>query len=295
MMTQQAPLFQFLRRAPQQYLKEILSLYGPPVQSFTIDPEKQSQLRGARGTLLSIPPYAMVGLSGNPAKGRVELQLKEAFTPGEMIMAGRPTTSEDRLMESGGQLMIRASHKGLPLRLARPVEVGIPVHRGLRNASPMRLFTGSTSTFQAYSAGNDFDWRMVSEKAVRISKIKGRKYYDFQLDEFNWAGCEYFVARKASRCMVTARPVGAVNRFDSLMGYLVFKDIRAVARMYPGKHNCTAVNIPERLSASAHLIGVRKGILYYGSGQVWRASEKLVDVRMRPVMEKELAGILREI
>ena len=95
--------------------------------------------------------------------------------------------------------------------------------------------------------------------------------------------------------MVTARPISSVERFDSLLGYLVFHDIQAVARMYPGKHNCTAVNIPERLSASAHLIGVRKGILYYGSGQVWRASEKLVDVRMRPVMEKELAGILREI
>ena len=294
-MTQQAPLLKSLQCAPQVYLKELLGLNGPSTQIFNINPEKSTVLVGAKGTRLTFAPFSLTGLSGTPARGIVEIHLKEVFTQSDMLMAARPTTSEDRLMESGGQLMIYARQGGLPLQLVQPVSVSVPVSKKLRNPLSMRLFVGSTSTFQAYSVEQTFDWRMASEKAVRISKTGRQKYYNFQLHDFNWAGCDFFVSRRASRCMVTARPISSVERFDSLLGYLVFHDVHAVARMYPGKHNCTAINIPEKLSATAHVVGLSKGRLFYGKGVIRRASEKLVDVKMRPVLEKELIGALQKI
>lgn len=297
MTTQQVPLLKSLQSAPQQYLKELLALYGPPDQLFQADPEKNTVLVGNKGTRLTIPPFAITTPLGRPVRGPVEIRLKEAFTQAEMLMAGRPTTSEDRLMESAGQIMVRASQGegGLPLKLALPVAVRMPMQRKLRNPMSMRLFLGASSTFRSYASGQNFDWGMASGGSVRVRKTEGQKYYDFQLRDFNWAGCDFFVARRSSRCMVTARPASPVEKFDALLGYLVFKDIHAVARMYPGKHNCTAVNIPEKLAATAHLIGLVEGQLYYGCGTIRRAAEKLVDVNMQPVLEKELMETLRGI
>ncbi|MCO6479457.1 MAG: hypothetical protein J5I94_22675 [Phaeodactylibacter sp.] len=293
MTTQELPLLESLQNAPKLYLKELLGRHGPPTQIFRADPERSTVLVGAGGAKLTIAPFSITDLSGRPAKGEVEVCLKEVFTQGEMMMAGRPTTSEDRLMESGGQILVTARQGGRPLKLAQPLTVGLPVSEKLQNPMAMRLFTGGTSTFQAFSSRQSFDWRMASEKAVRIRRSEGRKYYVFQLQDFNWAGCEFFVARRSSRCMVTARPVSPAEQFDSMLGFLVFRRVHAVARMYPGKHNCTAVNIPGKLSATAHLFGLSQGRLYYGKEVIRRASEKLVDVNMRPVLEKELAGFLK--
>lgn len=295
MTTEQLPFFNSLQSAPQQYLRELLALYGPATQSFSVDPEKSTVLVGAGGARLTIAPFSITGLSGDPVEGEVEIRLKEVFTQGEMIMAGRPTTSEDRLMESGGQLMVTASQGRQRLRLSQPLAVALPVCKKLRNPMAMRLFTGSTSTFQPYASGHSFDWRMASEKAVLIKKIDTGKYYDFQLTDFNWAGCEFFVARRAHRCMVTARPVSNIEQFDTLLGFLAFRDVHAVARMYPGKHNCTAINIPGKLAATAHLIGLSNGRFYYGREIIRQASKKLVDVPMRPALEKELIEALRGI
>ena len=295
MMTQQAPLLKSLHYTPQLYLKELLALNGPSTQVFHINPEKSTVLVGAKGTRLTFAPFSLTGLSGNPVKGMVEIRLKEALSQSDMLMAGRPTTSEDRLMESGGQLMIQASQGNKELKLAQPVTIGLPVSKKLRNPMSMRLFVGSTSTFQAYSVGQSFDWKMASDKAVRIRKVERQKYFDFQLHGLNWAGCDFFVTRRSNRCMVTARPISSVERFDSLLGYLVFHDIQAVARMYPGKHNCTAINIPEKLSATAHVIGLSRGRLFYGKGVIRRASEKLLDVKMRAVSEKDLIRALQNL
>ncbi len=295
MTTEQVPLLKKLQGPPHLHLKELLALHGPPVQVFQIDPEKRTLIKGAGGTRLAFAPYSITDASGQPVKGLAEIRLREVFTQGDMILADRPTASEDRLMESGGQLMIHASQKQQPLALCQPIEVDLPVRRRHNNPVAMRLFVGGVSTFLAYSVGNNFDWRLASEKPVRIRKIEGRKYYTFQLQEFNWADCDFFVARRSSRCMVTARPISTVEKFDNLLAYLVFRDVHAVARMYPGINGCTAVNIPEKLPATAHLVGLAAGHLYYGSGFIRRAKDKLLSVNMRPVVERELIGLLREV
>ena len=291
MTTQQAPLL----NAPQLNLYELFAQYGPSTQSFYIDPEKSTVLKGNKGTRLLVPPFSLTSLSGKPAKGTVEIRLKEVFSQSDMVLAGRPTTSEDRLMESGGQILVSANQGHSPLKLSHPITTALPVSQKLQNPMAMRLFVGSTATFRPYSFGQGFDWKMASGKAVGIRKVEKQKHYQFPLQDLNWAGCEFFVARKSSRCMVTARLVSPVEQFDSLLGYLVFKDIHAVARMYPGKHNCTAVNIPEKLAATAYIIGFSKGKLYCGSGFLRRASDKLVNVKMRQVLEKELIETLKGI
>lgn len=295
MTTEQVPLLKKLHGPPHLRLKELLALHGPPAQAFRINPEKRTLITGAGGTRLTFAPYSITNASGQPVAGMAEIILKEVFTQGDMILADRPTASEDRLMESGGQLMIYASQKQQLLALSQPLEVDLPVRRHLRNPVAMRLFVGGVSTFLAYSYGSNFDWRMASEKPVRIHKIEGRKYYNFQLWEFNWADCDFFVAQRSARCMVTARPISTLEKFDNLLAYLVFKDVHAVARMYPGINGCTAVNIPEKLSATAHLVGLSNGQLYYGNGFIQRARDKLVSVKMQPVQERELIGLLREL
>lgn len=293
MTTERVPLLENLRVPPQQYLKELLASYGPQAQLFSIRAEQDALVKGAGGARLSFSSRSFADASGKPVEGPVEVRLREAFTLGEMILADRPTASEDRLMESGGQLMIQARQGQELLQLSQPATVDLPVRRNLRNPVAMRLFLGGTSTFQPFSYSSSFDWRMASEKPVRIRKIEGRKYYSFQLQSLTWAGCDFFIARRANRYMVTARPVSTVDKFDGLLAYLAFRDIHAVARMYPGQNGCTAVNVPDKLPATAHVVGLSNGNLYYGAGHLRRASDKLVSVKMRHVVERELAELLR--
>lgn len=295
MLTEHKPVLRTLKGSPFRSLEEFFLKHGPPPQYFRIDASRYTTIVGARGLRLAIPPYSFSDIAGRRVEGPVDIQIQEIYTKAEMALANKATTSEDRILESAGQFWIQATQGAGVLQLLRPVAVHLPVGKNLRNPLAMRLFQGSAPTVKAYQADKYFDWRLGPAKPVSIKKANGRKYYFFQLEQLNWASCGYFISRSGHRPMVTLRIEGEWSTPMQQIAFLVFENMNAIARMYPGTHGFTALNIPNKISASAHVIGINDGQLYYGQSFISPGQGKLFHAGLSPVSGHELLETLNGI
>lgn len=226
-------------------------------QSFVIDPTRRTTLVGNRGTRLSIPPNAFEDLSGWPVREPVKLFLKEVFTRPQMIFSGLTNTSEDRILESAGQLMLGAESEGRQLQLSAPILVDIPLMKGVDNPLASQLFSGGVSQTSSFGSGLRFDWKLSKQGQIQLKTFGGKRYLNFAIEGLNWWNCTSFFHRRRNRVMLSVRwsSVGE-STVDDIAAFLVFRDFNAVIRMYPGRHGFSSWNIPKGLHARTILIGM---------------------------------------
>jgi mono/diheme cytochrome c family protein len=108
---------------------------------FAVRPGRDTLLRTAGGTLLFIPRNGFQQPNGSPAGGPVDVTLREALTPADLVLAHLTTTSDGRPLESGGMVFVDASQAGQQLRINpdAPLRVSIPTGQRLPG---MQVFTG---------------------------------------------------------------------------------------------------------------------------------------------------------
>ncbi|GAB2819919.1 hypothetical protein GCM10027043_20660 [Ferruginibacter profundus] len=96
-------------------------------------------LKTPKGAIIKIPAHAFI--SGNA--GKVQLELKEAYTLQDIITAGLKTESDGNPLQSGGMFYINATANGKALELLKPIKISIPTNAYDDN---MELFKGEVET-----------------------------------------------------------------------------------------------------------------------------------------------------
>ena len=81
-------------------------------QSFIINGSKDTVIETKAGIVLAIPAGCFLDKDGNHVKGKVEFVIKEALDAVAIIHAGLSTTSNGKLIETGGMFFIDARHNG---------------------------------------------------------------------------------------------------------------------------------------------------------------------------------------
>jgi len=277
-----------------QSLEAFLASKGPQKQYFRIDPTRENLITGNRGTRLHIPPFALVSSTAQYAKGPVDIELVELFQASEMILANRPSTSEDRLLELGGQFALFAYEQGKPLTLARPVWVEMPVWGQPHNPLAMRLFEHSRPTMRTFSAQTNFDWRLLKGAKVSLQRYAGVKYHAFSVDAFNWYHCSYFLPSKKRKVMISVYPVG-VRALDEQLAFLAFQNMNAVARMHWSGSHFSAFNIPAQSSAEVVVLGLKQGQLFLGRNRFRKAKQKTLNVHLRHCSQMDIIDALQDL
>lgn len=89
-------------------------------QLFSIDPARDTSLKTLHGTLIRIPAGAF------SATAEVEVEIREAFTPAEILAAGLTTESNGRPLRSGGMIYINAMDDDDTVQPVKPLNVSIP-------------------------------------------------------------------------------------------------------------------------------------------------------------------------
>ncbi len=102
-------------------------------QFFKINPARDTTIFGLRGGLFSIEKGSFEGT--NP----VEIEIKEAYSPSEIVYAGLTTESDGRLLESGGMVYFNAMQNGKQTKLLKSVGISIPTNYINKE---MKLFKG---------------------------------------------------------------------------------------------------------------------------------------------------------
>lgn len=295
MMTQPNLMVRTMQGSPYRTFDEFFSKHGVPTQVFSINPARRTTIVGKQGTRLTIFPFSLSDVFGNPVEGEVEIFLKEVFSKKEMVLSDKVTTSEDRLLESGGQFFVKACKNLRPLQLSQALSVQLPVREKIGNPLAMKLFVGSTAVTRAYRSKSAFDWKLASNKAVTVRRIGGKKYYSFDINEFNWWNCDYFFAKRTTRTMVSVKTNMPYDYFDDQAAYLIFKNNNSVARMYFGRHHFSSFNIPINLAAAVVVMGIRAGQLYCGKQFIPKTSGGSVMVQMEATTERGLLETLDKV
>lgn len=287
-MSDSNPVVRTLSGSPYRSFNEFFAKNKVSFQSFLINPARRTTIISEGGTRFTFFPFSLCDVFGNPVQEEVEIRLLEVFTRSEMLRSARVTTSQDRLLETAGQLYIQASQNLLSVELRQAVKVEMPVNEDLRNPLAMRLYAGSTSTTRPYSSEKGFDWEPLTDKSLKIKKINGRKYFSFELDRFHWFSCNHLFARRANRTMVSTRMIFPGRELDDQAAFLVFRDVNAVARLYPAGNKFTIFNVPVNMPASILTLGLERGQLFFGMSAIEKISSQLVNVEMHPVTEAVL-------
>ncbi len=106
-----------------------------PSQLFTIDINKDTTLKTANGAFITIPQGSLTGASSSS----VQLQIKEAYSMEQIILAGLTTQSNGKPLSSGGMIYINAIDQSV--KISKAIAVKLPTTFIDKR---MQLFKGDT-------------------------------------------------------------------------------------------------------------------------------------------------------
>lgn len=142
--------------------------------SYTISATKSTCLLTHQGTFLMIPSQAFVNSNGRSIdEGEVTLQIQEYYGLSDMLMAGLSTTSNHKLLATGGMINVKALAQGQELQLApqKEIGVGMPIRAGQFDPA-MELFLGDKDPQHS----DLINWNSTRRKATSLlnASIKDR-------------------------------------------------------------------------------------------------------------------------
>lgn len=171
------------------------------------------------------PSGSIVSAGGMPVVGTVDLETYLLKSRGDMIKMSTPTTSNGRLLVSGGEIFIRLSQNGTELQLAQQqagqyfLEFDDPQPSALMN-----LFTGDESNLSL------FNWLPTADTINRV--FTSSQTYSIRTNRLRWINCDHFFDTTGiPQTIISAGlPLNFTNA--NSMAFISFNDIRSVVGMY---------------------------------------------------------------
>jgi cytochrome c2 len=147
--------------APQLFNSSMLTR-----QSFLIDAQKDTSLHTLHGSIIRIAGGSFTG------EEPVEIEIREALTPTEILAAGLVTESNGMLLRSGGMIYVNAAVNGKTAELTKAIKVSIP---NQYYDSAMQVYKGIDS------GGKGINW--VAPAATDTNKqsqawLAGKKLFE---------------------------------------------------------------------------------------------------------------------
>lgn len=140
-------------------LQDTMSQQVLPNQKFKIDNSQDLIIESQYGAVILLPKSCFLDENGEVVNKDIELEVREAMTVEEMILAGLNTNSEGDLLQTDGLLYINAKSKGKQLHIDKknPIHIDLPT---LNKIPGMSIFKGI----------RDKDGNMKWEKKQEIKK-----------------------------------------------------------------------------------------------------------------------------
>ena len=106
---------------------------APPLQHFSINAAQDNVVEGTGGTVAVFPKGCFKNSKGNVVTGNVKVELTEALTAADMVLANLTTTADGHPLVTGGMLWFNATLNGeqLTVDAANPVYFEVPTQQEL--------------------------------------------------------------------------------------------------------------------------------------------------------------------
>jgi hypothetical protein len=110
----------------KDYTNEAENFKTLPQQTFNISTLQDTVIATKEGIVFAIPKNAFVDEDGKTVKGNVQLEVKEAMNTEQIMTSGLTTTSNGKLLETGGMFYIAATSNGKQLQLRKEIHAEVP-------------------------------------------------------------------------------------------------------------------------------------------------------------------------
>ena len=191
--------------------------------SFEISTSSAASITTTNGVQCTFPALSCVNTAGLPVTGKIHLELLLVRKKGDMVLLNKPTSSNGRMLVTGGEIFIRLFKDGQEIHLAPNAKIYFK-YFDAPIVSNMKLFFGDETV-----AGN-FNWLPNTDTANNVV-VPGLQAYEIATNHLRWINVDYFYdTATITRCTVSAQlPSNYTNA--NTTAFLVFKEIRSVLRM----------------------------------------------------------------
>jgi hypothetical protein len=292
-----------------QYAKadDFLASHAIPTQSFTGSAATGFTITGAKGTKVKFPSNAFVDGNGNIVGGTVTVTMKEVMSKKDVIFSGVMTEANGQLLESGGELLIKAKQDGKDLQVNPALaDTGIKVEvPKVMNNKDMGLFVqqkrdqgpNGGGTGGGQQPQNPTTWA----PAPYYPFGNGPNTYSFTLPGFTWVNCDRFYSDPNPKTTVTVSPVFQDNNLvTDLQVMLVFKNISTVIT-FPFNNTIQQFesyqnSLPIGLQADLVIMGKDSdGFIQFGTQSITISAAQHINAPIHKATQAEVDAFLSTI
>lgn len=274
--------------APQRKIQEP---WWQEKQVFEVQAGMDTVLYTTAGASLSYYGESLFNGKNVIAEGWIRFEVQEAYTPGDMILYNAPTISNGRLLESGGEINIRA-FKGNEELFLIPFGPGLDVHLPTTVKENMELFYASRDRRQnlnwvkdtlltptnfnlpADTLAEDPE-ENISGSQVFLDSANGdwseifwstsneAESYLFNTKKLGWINCDRFYNDSTEKTDLVVHLDTPLPEGYTTQAYLVFEDINSVMPVYSYDDLIfTANNIPIGSKVKLVVLGEMDKLFY---------------------------------
>ena len=179
----------------------------------------------SEGLSLILTPQSLLLSNGLAATGKIYTETMLINQRGDMVRMDKPTTSNNRILISGGEVFVRMRKDADEVHLAPGKRLYVK-YADPSPLSSMKVFYGDESN------SDRFNW-LQSQDSTSISANGTGSFIGYELSTGNlrWINCDKFSDTAGQRVNIVASlPVDYTNANTTV--YLVFHDIKSVMNMY---------------------------------------------------------------
>lgn len=198
-------------------------LFEPHIDSFEVNSNIASVLTPF-GVQVNFPPNSCVSAAGQTITGKVQVEILLLKKKGDMIRLGRPTTSNDSLQITAGEIFIRLKKDGLAVQLAPSAKINIK-YTDIPTNQSMKLFMGDESNTQ------QFNWLPNPDLSNNFVNI-GTQNYEIYTNHLRWLNVAYNYNLAGNGTVNVSADLASYFTNANTIAFTVFKDFRSVVGMY---------------------------------------------------------------
>lgn len=145
------------------------------IQTFNINPEEETTIRGEKGTEITFPAYAFLCADGSEPGSKIRIQLQEFYSRADLLKANLHTMSGNAVLETGGTVNITAFCGDAEAQLAEGMQISL--------AFPYKQFKEGMQTFNGFADEGNLDW-VASGEPSEAPVSEENMFYDPETEQY---------------------------------------------------------------------------------------------------------------
>jgi len=200
------------------------NLLDEPYQDSIIVNANTATVLSPSGLQVTFPPNSCATSTGQAITGKVSVEIFVVKKKGDMIRLNKPSTANDSMMVTAGEIFIMLKKDGQVVQLAPNVKINIRYVDPPINPQ-MKFFVGDESNTQ------NFNWLPNPDLANNYIAA-GTQAYEIFTNRLRWISVAYvYDIGSTAKVNVTADiPTYFTN--SNTIAFTVFKDFRSVVAMH---------------------------------------------------------------